>query len=185
VRSCLYFLPGHLFWPAVSWLGESPGFAAPRDGIIPVLSQTSTTQCPAPSRVTPTPAASILRPSGAPSTSRSHTASPQGLRRKSLLTLSLRAVSLPGRLTDLPLDTAMDTRDASNVALGGNRANGARVFFTARSRILLACLKTGQPLLIRHDAGILLFNSRRVIIAALNKDFACAVGKGFDAITGN
>jgi hypothetical protein len=32
---------------------------------------------------------------------------------------------------------------------------------------------------------MLLFDSRRVIIAASTKDFASVVGKGFDAIAGN
>ena len=95
------------------------------------------------------------------------------------------AVSLAERLTHLPLDTALDTRDARNVPAGSNRVDGLRGFFIPTSQTLLVCPKTEEPLPIRHDVGMLLFDSRRVIIAASTEDFASAVGKGFDAIAGN
>jgi hypothetical protein len=60
-----------------------------------------------------------------------------------------------------------------------------RGFFIPKSRTLLVRPKTEEPLPIHHDVGMLFFDSRRVIIAASNKDFASAVGKGFDAIAGN
>jgi len=99
--------------------------------------------------------------------------------------LSPRAVSLAERLTHLPLDTALDTRDARNVAAGSSRVDGLGGFFIPTSRTLLVCPKTEEPLPIRHDVGMLFFDSRRVIVAASTKGSASAVGKRFNTIAGN